>query len=71
LIKIEESVVEIQTRAEDKDAVAGVLSEAVAEYKKLMTAAGHTVDPKVKISNHVLPSKSIGGTIKLLHKCFE
>jgi len=65
LIKIEESTVEIQTRAEDKDAVAGVLSEAVAEYKAKMTAAGHTVDPKVKISNHVLPSKSIGGGIIL------
>jgi V-type H+-transporting ATPase subunit E len=65
LIKIEESVVEIQTRAEDKDAVAGVLKEAVAEYKRLMTEAGHTVNPQVKISNHVLPSKSIGGGIIL------
>lgn len=35
------------------------MAEAIVEFKKLMTAAGHTVDPKVIISSHVLPSKSM------------
>lgn len=35
-----------------------------------MVAAGHTVDPKVSISNTVLPSKSCVGGLKLT-ACFN
>lgn len=64
LIKIEEEVVEVQTRPEDKTVVAGVLNEAVAEYRKLMATAGHKVNPQVKISPLSLnPKASTGGVV--------
>jgi V-type H+-transporting ATPase subunit E len=59
LIKIEEQVVEVQCRQEDKAIVNRVLAEAVNEYKALMTAAGHPpLNPRVTISDSSLPSKS-------------
>lgn len=61
LIKIEETNVEIQSRAEDKAIVARVLPEAIAEYRSVMAAAGHTgprLNPTVIVSHNVLPSKS-------------
>lgn len=61
LIKIEETTVEIQSRAEDKAIVARVLPEAIAEYRNVMTSAGHTgprLNPTVTVSSNVLPSKS-------------
>ena len=65
LIKIEEPVVDIQCRDVDKEIVNRVLPEAVAEFKKLMTEAGHVnVSPKVKISASVLnPKLSNGGVV--------
>jgi hypothetical protein len=33
------------------------LPEALAEFKSLMTAAGHNVNPKVTLSESVLPAK--------------
>eukprot|EP00597_Dinobryon_sp_UTEXLB2267_P001271 CAMPEP_0170079884 /NCGR_PEP_ID=MMETSP0019_2-20121128/16157_1 /TAXON_ID=98059 /ORGANISM="Dinobryon sp., Strain UTEXLB2267" /LENGTH=221 /DNA_ID=CAMNT_0010293571 /DNA_START=56 /DNA_END=721 /DNA_ORIENTATION=- len=65
LIKIEEQEVEIQCKAEDKSIVAKVLPEAVAEFKAVMTAAGHTVNPKVTMSNNVLSSKAVTGGVVL------
>ena len=68
LIKIEEQTVEIQCRAEDKSVVSRVLPDAINEYKGLMSAAGHTVrgvDPKVSISNTVLPTKGCCGGVIL------
>jgi V-type H+-transporting ATPase subunit E len=50
LIKIEEQTVEIQCRAEDKSAVTRAIVDAVSEYRSLMTAAGHRVNPKVTLS---------------------
>ena len=64
LIKIEESVVEIICRPEDKATVSKILPEAVAEFKTTMTAAGHTVSPKVTISETPLNSKLyVGGVV--------
>lgn len=64
LIKIEEEVVEIQTRPEDKAIVAGLLAEAVTEYRKLMATAGHKVNPQVKVSALSLnPKVSTGGVV--------
>ena len=34
------------------------LPDALADYRKLMTAAGHAVNPQVTISDTVLPSKT-------------
>jgi V-type H+-transporting ATPase subunit E len=65
LIKIEESVVEIQARAEDKAIVTRVLPEAVAEFRRIMGAAGFTVDPRVTICEHSLASKAISGGVIL------
>jgi len=68
LIKIEETTVEIQARAEDKAIVARVLPEAVAEYRNVMSAAGHTgprLNPTVTVSNNVLSSKSCNGGVVL------
>lgn len=61
LIKIEETTVEVQARAEDKAIVARILPEAIAEYRSVMSAAGHTgarLNPTVTVSNNVLSSKS-------------
>jgi len=58
LIKIEEPEVQIQARAEDKAIVTRVLPEAINEFRTLMSAAGHTVNPKVTVSNNAIPSKS-------------
>ena len=64
LIKIEESAVEVIVRPEDKATVSKLLPEAVAEFKAAMTAAGHTVSPKVTISETPLSSKLyIGGLV--------
>jgi len=65
LIKIEESIVEIQTRAEDKQITARLLPEAVAEYRSLMASAGHTVNPSVTMSDVALSSKAVSGGIIL------
>jgi len=65
LIKIEESEVEIQCRPEDKAIVTKALPDAVAEFKTLMTAAGHTVNPKVTVSETALPAKLRNGGIVL------
>lgn len=65
LIKIEESTVDILTRAEDRALVQKILPEAVAEYKSLMTAAGHSVDPKVVISDITLQTKTCNGGVVL------
>jgi hypothetical protein len=45
-------------RTEDKALVRGVLSDAVKEYKTLMTNAGHKVNPQVTVSDVAIPSKS-------------
>jgi hypothetical protein len=58
LIKIEEPVVQLMCRTEDKALVRGVLSDAVKEYKTLMTNAGHKVNPQVTVSDVAIPSKS-------------
>eukprot|EP00595_Chromulina_sp_UTEXLB2642_P001855 CAMPEP_0196763978 /NCGR_PEP_ID=MMETSP1095-20130614/5155_1 /TAXON_ID=96789 ORGANISM="Chromulina nebulosa, Strain UTEXLB2642" /NCGR_SAMPLE_ID=MMETSP1095 /ASSEMBLY_ACC=CAM_ASM_000446 /LENGTH=223 /DNA_ID=CAMNT_0042118407 /DNA_START=43 /DNA_END=714 /DNA_ORIENTATION=- len=65
LIKIEEQVVEISARAEDKAIVQKVLPDAISEFRSVMTAAGHTVNPKVTISDTPLSSKSTSGGIIL------
>lgn len=73
LIKIEEQVVEIQCRAEDKAIVTKVLPEALKEYQQAMKENGHTVrgvNPKVTISNTVLPSKSCCGGV-ILTACYN
>jgi V-type H+-transporting ATPase subunit E len=65
LIKIEEPVVAIQCRPEDKSKVEGILKNAVAEYKQIMTAAGHKVKPQVTMSNTPLSSKNCSGGVVL------
>ena len=65
LIKIEESAVEIICRPEDNATISKILPEAVAEFKTTMTAAGHTVSPKVTISETPLNSKLYVGGIVL------
>ena len=59
LIKIEEQVVELQIRAEDRAICEKELPAALVEFKKLMSEAGHEVDPKVTINDAPLPSKSM------------
>lgn len=63
LIKIEEQNVEIQCRAEDKAIVTRVLPEAMSEYRKVMSDAGYTVNPKVSVSDTVLSKQTTGGLI--------
>lgn len=65
LIKIEESTVEIQARAEDKAIVQRVLPEAIQEFRQIMTSAGHTVNPKVTISDTPLSNKVCNGGVIL------
>ena len=65
LIKIEEPIVAVQCRPEDKSKVEGVLKNAVAEYKKIMTDAGHKVKPQVTMSTHPLSSKNCAGGVVL------
>lgn len=65
LIKIEESVVEIQCRAEDKNIVAKILPEAIAEFRTIMTNAGHSVNPKVTLSDVAIPAKICNGGVIL------
>jgi V-type H+-transporting ATPase subunit E len=65
LIKIEEQVVSIQCRPEDKSKVEKVLKDAVNEFKKIMTAAGHKVQPNVTLSSQPLSSKNCSGGIIL------
>lgn len=65
LIKIEEPVVEIQCRPQDRAIVTSVLPSAVAEFKTLMNLAGHTVKPMVKISDNQLNAKTTSGGICL------
>lgn len=66
LIKIEESVVEIQCKAEDKSKLNAVLPDAVSEFKRVMNAGGFTVNPQVTISSTHIPSKSTSGGIVLV-----
>ena len=63
LIKIEESDVEVACRPEDKGVVMRILPEAIAEFRSVMAAAGHTVNPRVSLSDTPL-SNTVGG-IKL------
>jgi V-type H+-transporting ATPase subunit E len=65
LIKIEEPVVELKIRAEDKTIVAKVLPDALNEYRTIMSGAGHTVNPEVSISPTPLPAKATAGGIIL------
>jgi len=65
LIKIEEPIVEIQGRQEDKAAIQRILPEAVNEYKSIMAANGHTVTPQVTLSEHTLSSKTTTGGVIL------
>mmetsp|Transcript_19433 Transcript_19433/g.27933 ORF Transcript_19433/g.27933 Transcript_19433/m.27933 type:complete len:221 (+) Transcript_19433:106-768(+) len=65
LIKIEEPVVQISCRAEDRALIRGVLTEATKEFKTIMTAAGHQVKPQVTLSETPLPSKSCSGGVIL------
>lgn len=41
------------------------LPNAISEFKTLMTAAGHTVNPKVTLSETALPAKLRNGGIVL------
>lgn len=65
LIKIEEQTVELQVREEDRAICVKELPAAVAEFKALMTAAGHAVNPKVTINDRPLPNKAISGGLIL------
>lgn len=65
LIKIEESAVQIQCKAEERSLVEQQLPAAVNEFRTVMTEAGHVVHPQVTISNVALPSKSCAGGIIL------
>jgi V-type H+-transporting ATPase subunit E len=65
LIKIEESVVQIQCKAEERSLVEQQLPAAINEFRTVMTQAGHKVHPQVTISNIVLASKSCAGGIIL------
>ena len=68
LIKIEESTVVIQCRQEDHAKVSQVLPEAITEFRRLMTAAGHSVAPAVTLSPTFLPAKGCSGGI-ILEAC--
>jgi vacuolar-type H+-ATPase subunit E/Vma4 len=64
LIKIEEQEVEVACRPEDKSIVMRILPEAIAEFRSVMTAAGHSVNPRVSLSDTSLPSNStVGGVV--------
>lgn len=65
LIKIEEPIVEIQARQEDKALVAKLVPSAVDEYKALMQGAGHHVQPTVTVSEVALSSKQVTGGVLL------
>lgn len=65
LVKIEEQTVELQVRAEDRAICEKELPAAVEEFKRLMTAGGYIVDPKVTISPKNLPAKAISGGLVL------
>lgn len=66
LIKIEEDVVEVQVRQEDRAIAQRVLGEAVAEFKAAMVAAGHSSpSPRVTLSDTPLPSKACNGGVVL------
>jgi V-type H+-transporting ATPase subunit E len=65
LVKIEEPIVEVQCRPEDKAIVTTILPAAVAQFKALMNAAGHNVKPQVTLSTNQLSSKAINGGICL------
>ena len=57
LIKIEENIIEIHTRAEDKSIAERVLPDAIAEFKLKMAEAGRPTTLKVTISDSFLPAK--------------
>lgn len=59
LIKIEEPIVEIYAREEDKAMIVNLLPEAVSEFIAKMKAAGHNVTPTVTIGANSIPSKSM------------
>ena len=64
LIKIQETEVEVACRTEDLATVKRILPEAVSEFRAVMTAAGHTVNTRVTISDTTLPAGStVGGVI--------
>lgn len=65
LIKIEEHIVEVQCREEDCALVTKVLPEAIMEFEKVMTDAGHKVRPQVKVSANTLSSKTVSGGVVL------
>ena len=62
LLKMQEPVVEILARAEDKLIVNRVIAEALTEYRGNMTEGG-VVSPKVTVSEHVLSQNVTGGVI--------
>ena len=61
LLKMQEPVVEILARAEDKQIVTRVIAEALTEYRNNMAEGG--VSPKVTVSEHALPQNVTGGVI--------
>jgi vacuolar-type H+-ATPase subunit E/Vma4 len=59
LVKIEESIVEIYAREEDKAMIAKLLPDAVTEFIEKMKDSGHNVTPTVTIGANAIPSKSM------------
>lgn len=63
LIKIEEDVVQLQVRPNDKEAVNSILADAISTFKSLMTKAGHP-ERNIRVTISDIPlQKSRGGLI--------
>lgn len=65
LIKIEESIVEVQYREADKAVVSRVLPEAVQEFKQLMANAGINANVQVSLAKTPIPNKGCSGGVIL------
>ena len=61
LLKMQEPVVEILARTEDKQIVTRVIAEALTEYRNNMAEGG--VSPKVTVSEYPLSQNVTGGVI--------
>ena len=61
LLKMQEPVVEILARTEDKQIVTRVIAEALTEYRNNMPEGG--VSPKVTVSEYALSQNVTGGVI--------
>ena len=61
LLKMQEPVVEILARTEDKQMVTRVIAEALTEYRNNMPEGG--VSPKVTVSEYALSQNVTGGVI--------